>query len=75
MEDSVNPRKKAEELGINPEELDFTLSEDELKNVSGGSGSACGEIGIESSGCTKTGYGSGCTEIGVYNDQCTKVGG
>lgn len=74
MEDSVNPKEKAKELGIDPEELDFTLNEKELETISGGSGSQCGEIGLAGSDCTKTGYGSACTEIGVYNDKCTKVG-
>jgi bacteriocin-like protein len=73
MEDSLKP-KDAGKTGENPENIDFTLSEKELENVSGGAGGNCGEIGAGNSNCTKTGAPSGCTEIGVFNPDCTKAG-
>ena len=72
MEDPIKPKEMAENLGIDPEKVDFTLEEKELENVSGGA--HCGEIGLGNSNCTKTGVPSGCTEIGFLNPDCTKAG-
>ncbi len=64
----------AEKLGIDPGKIDFTINEEELKNVSG-AGQVCGEIGLESPDCTKTGPPSGCSEIGVLGPPfCAKAG-
>jgi bacteriocin-like protein len=73
MENSTNP-KDAGKTGENPENLDFTLNEKELENVSGGAGGNCGEIGSTNANCTKSGLPSGCTEIGGLNPDCTKAG-
>jgi hypothetical protein len=72
MKDPIKPKKLAEELGIDPDNVDFTLDEKELENVAGGA--HCGEIGLGNSDCTKTGVGSACTEIGLLNPDCTKAG-
>jgi len=74
MEDSLDPKEMAEKLGINPEEIDFTLEQKELDHVSGGAGPYCAEIGIRNPRCTSTGAGSNCTEIGCLNPDCTKAG-
>lgn len=73
-EEQVKPEEMAEKLGIDPEKIDFTINEEELKNVSG-AGPVCGEIGYGSPDCTKTGPTTGCSEIGieVWSD-CTKTG-
>jgi bacteriocin-like protein len=73
MENSLNP-KDSGKAGENPENLDFTLNENELESVSGGSGPFCGEIGAGNANCTKSGFPSGCTEIGGLNPDCTKAG-
>jgi bacteriocin-like protein len=72
MEDSTKPKETAKQLGIDPEKIDFSLSEKELENISGGTN--CGEIGLGNPNCTKTGISSGCTEIGLLNPDCTKAG-
>ena len=72
MKNSNKSKKLAEDLGIDPEKVDFTLDEKELENISGGA--HCGEIGLGSSNSTKTGVPSGCTEIGTGSPDCTKVG-
>jgi bacteriocin-like protein len=72
MKGPIKPKKQAEDLGIDPENLDFNLDEKELENVSGGA--HCGEIGFSNSNCTKTGVDSECSEIGIRNPDCTKAG-
>jgi len=74
MEDSNSTKAMAENLGINPEEVDFTLDEKELENVSGGTNSPCSVIGLGSPNCTQPGYGAGCAEIGLMNPNCTNLG-
>jgi bacteriocin-like protein len=74
MEDSNNSKEMAENLGIDPEKVDFTLNEKELENVSGGTNSPCSVIGLMSPNCTQPGYGAGCGEVGFGNPECTKVG-
>lgn len=72
MKEPIKPKKLAEDLGIDPEKVDFTLDEKELENVAGGA--HCGEIGLGNSNCTKTGVDSECSEIGFRNPDCTKAG-
>ncbi len=55
MEDSSNLNQRSPELGLDPEELDLTLSEKELDQVVGGNTSPCGEVGVLNTECTKTG--------------------
>jgi hypothetical protein len=74
MEDSLKPKEMAENLGIDPEKVDFTLEQKELENVAGGGGPYCGEIGVNNPECTKTGVGTHCTEIGIFGLDCTKAG-
>jgi len=71
---SEEAKKKAEELGIDPQSADFTLSEQELEDVSGGTGASCSELGIMNPNCTQNGFSAGCTEIGCLNPDCTKLG-
>lgn len=53
-EEQLKPEEMAEKLGIEPEKIDFTINEDEMRNISG-AGPVCGEIGYGSPDCTKTG--------------------
>jgi hypothetical protein len=55
MDDSLKQQEMAEEAGIDAEKIDFSLNEEELKDVSGGSPANCGEIGISGMICTGTG--------------------
>ena len=55
MEDSLNLNQRSPEFGLDPEELDLTLSEKELDQVVGGNNLTCGEVGVCNSECTKTG--------------------
>jgi len=55
MKDSSEPLEQAEEAVPDPEKADFTLEEDELKDISGAGPLSCGEIGSLSFGCTNTG--------------------
>lgn len=70
----MDTKKTAEEAGIDPQKVDFTLDENELKKVSGGQATSCGEVGFANKNCTKTGFITPCTEIGILNPNCTKVG-
>jgi hypothetical protein len=74
MKESNQSEKFAENLGIDPEKVDFTLDEKELEDVSGGAASICTEIGSQNPNCTSAGFGSGCTEIGIGNPACTNLG-
>ena len=70
MKTKKKTKKEKEDL----KKEDFILDEKELDKVSGGSESACGEIGFGNPNCTKTGNSSTCTEIGVMNLNCTRPG-
>ena len=74
MDELTDPKEKARDLGINPNDLDFTLTDEELKNISAGGAAGCAKIGALSTECTGTGLRSDCTEIGIANAQCTKTG-
>jgi bacteriocin-like protein len=74
MEDSNNSKEMAENLGIDPEKVDFTLDDKELENVSGGTNAPCSIIGLGNPNCTQPGYGAGCTEIGFASPNCTNLG-
>jgi len=74
MEDNNQSKEMAENLGIDPEKVDFTLSEKELENVSGGVNIPCSSIGLGSPNCSQPGYGAGCAELGLGNPDCTKTG-
>ncbi|MCX6280065.1 MAG: bacteriocin [Bacteroidetes bacterium] len=67
----MDTNKMAEELGVDPEKIDFTLSNKELEQVSGGGD--CGSVG-QVGASSKTGVPGGCTEIGYANPECTKAG-
>jgi bacteriocin-like protein len=69
----MDPKEMAGNLGVDPEKIDFKLTDKELDHVSGGAGIHCGDIG-SGSDCTKTGVSTGCTEIGVFGRDCTKAG-
>jgi hypothetical protein len=72
MEEPIKPKEMAENLGIDPKKVDFSLDEKELENISGGAN--CTEIGLGNPHCSTTGIQSGCTEIGLLNPDCTKAG-
>jgi len=55
MDDSLKQEEQVEDLSIDPSEVDFTLDEKELEDVSGGTLIGCAQIGLAGSGCTQTG--------------------
>ena len=55
MNDSLEPKEKPEEEGIDPEKVEFKIEEKELEDISGGLALGCGEIGVTNFGCTNTG--------------------